>query len=230
MPNIEVSLIQPAAKGYPALAWQSELGQLATIDDAQVYACTGDFGIRDVEKELHRRVAVKIWSGHGAPNGLLMPNGTIKRAQWLATHAKVGLPRLMVIAACYSSARETITLRSVTEEVSRAGMNVVGYIAEAEDSAAVAFNVALISALAVGCSVTAAFDVALEEITGSKTAEQVFYVPAAMNGYSDVVLQLETIKADQKRADERLNALEEGQKRIDARLDAIMQHLGVVTR
>lgn len=214
MPNcIDVSLIQPAAKGYPLLAWQSELGQIASLENVQLHACTGDFTIRDVEQELHRRTAVKIWSGHGAANGLLMPNGLIRRAQWLATHAKFGLPRLVVIAACYSQAREMGTLRSLTEEVSRAGMNVIGYIAEAEDSAAVAFNVALISALAIGAPVTAAFDVALEEITGSKAAEQVFYIPAAMNGYADVALRLE--------------ALEDGQRRTDKNIEKIMTHLGI---
>jgi hypothetical protein len=214
MPNcIDVSLIQPAAKGYPPLAWQSELGQIATLENVRLHACTGEFSTRDVEKELHRRTAVKIWSGHGAPNGLLMPNGLIRRAQWLATHAKVGLPRLVVIAACYSQARDPLTLRSVTEEISRAGMNVIGYIAEAEDASAVAFNVALISALAVGAPVTAAFDVAMEEITGSKSAEQVFYTPAALNGYADVVLRLE--------------ALEDGQKRTDKNIEKIMTKLGI---
>lgn len=213
MPNcIEVSLIQPATKGYPALAWQSELGQIAALENVQVHACTGDFSTRDVEKELHRRTAVKIWSGHGGPNGLLMPNGLLRQAQWLATHAKAGLPRLVVLAACYTVARDS-SLKSLTEEVSRAGMNVIGYIAEAEDQAVVAFNVALISALGAGAPVTTAFDVALEEIMGTKAAEQVFYVPAAMNGYADVVLRLE--------------ALEDGQRRADRDLGAIMAHLGI---
>lgn len=221
MPNcIDVSLIQPAARGYPVLAWQSELGQIATIDCVNLHACTGEFTVKDVEKELHRRAPVKIWSGHGAPNGLLMPNGTMRRAQWFATHAKVGLPRLVVIAACYSQAREANTLRSLTEEVSRAGMNVIGYVAEAEDGAACAFNVALVSALAVGASVTAAFDVAMEEIIDTKTAEQVFFVPAAMNGYADVVLQLEALQAGQKQTDARLETVEGGMK-------AIMKHLGI---
>ncbi len=213
MPNcLEVSLFQPACKTAPLLAWQSELGQIATIENVRVHPCTGEFSTRDAEKELHRRTAVKMWSGHGQENGLLMPNGMIKRAQWFATHAKVGLPRLVVLAACFSLARDA-ALRSMAEEVSRAGINVVGYIAEAEDPAAVAFNVALVSALAIGAPVTSAFDVALEEISNTITAGRCFYLPAAMNGYADVVLRLE--------------ALEDGQKRTDARLDAIMAHLGV---
>lgn len=213
MPNcIDVSLLQPATPGYTPLAWQSELGQISAIENVQVHVCTGDFSVRDAEKELHRRTAVKIWSGHGTPNGLLMANGTIRRAQWLATHAKVGLPRLVVLAACYSTARDN-TLRTLAEEVSRAGMNVIGYHAEALDTDVVAFNVALVSALAAGAAVPSAFDVALEEISGTNTAAQVFYIPAAMNGYADVVLRLE--------------ALEAGQKRTDGQLDAIMSHMGI---
>lgn len=216
MPNcIEVSLFQPTAKNYPTLAWQSELGQIAMLEGVQLHALTGDFNVRDAEKELHRRTAVKLWSGHGSPNGLLMPNGSTKRAQWFATHAKVGLPRLVVLAACYSVSREPYTLRSLAEEVSRAGMTVIGFNAAADDPAAVAFNVALLAALAIGAPVTAAFDVALEEISETTTAERCFLVPAVLNGYSDVVLRLE--------------ALEEGQKRTDAQLGAIMAHLGIPT-
>ena len=213
MPNcIEVSLFQPATKGYPVLAWQSELGQIAALENIRVHVRTGDFTTRDAEQELHRRTAVKLWSGHGAPNGLLMPNGTVRRGQWLATHAKVGLPRLVVLAACYSAARDS-SLRSLADEISRAGMNVIGYSAEADDATVVAFNVALISALGAGAPVMDAFDVALEEIAETETAKRVFYTPAAMNGYSDVVLRLEV--------------LEEGQKRTDHRLDAIMKHMGL---
>lgn len=213
MPNcIDVSLLQPAAKGYPVLSWQSELGQIASLENVRVHVCTGEFTARDAEKELHRRTAVKIWSGHGTTNGLLMPNGSLRKGQWLATHAKVGLPRLVVLAACYSAARDS-SLRSLAEEISRAGMNVIGFIAEAEDQAVVSFNVSLISALAIGASVTAAFDVALEEIAETVTAERCFYTPAVMNGYADVALRLE--------------ALEDGQRRMDTRLDLIMSHLGI---
>ena len=53
---------------------------------------------------------------------------------------------MVVLATCYSVARDN-ALRSLAEEVSRAGINVVGFIAEANDPVVVAFNVALVSAL-----------------------------------------------------------------------------------
>jgi hypothetical protein len=211
----DVSWIAPEAKGLPALGWLGELGQLAQIEGVRVHTCTGQFTRQQLAAELRRRARVKLWTGHGTAGGLLAPDGTLIRPKWLATQAKVGLPQVVVLAACASQERDD-ELHSMAEEISRAGVNVIGFPAGTEDAAAVAFNVELVRALASGARLGDAFDVALEEIGHTRTARGVFLAGGLMNGYSDVVNRLETLEA--------------GQRELKDGIGLIMEHLGIGER
>jgi len=209
----DITWIAPEVRDLPPLAWLQELGQIGQIEGVVVHPVTGPGVTRqDIARELRQRRRIIIWTGHGKPGGLLLPDATLIRPKWLATQAKTALPQLVVLAACGSQLRDD-DLKSMAEEVSRNGLNVIGFPARTEDRAAVAFNTELVRALVAGATVGSAFDVALEEIGESETAKGVFLTPGLMNGYSDVALRLET--------------LEIGQWELREDVKLIMQHLGV---
>lgn len=209
----DITWIAPEVRGLAPLAWLTELGQISQIDGVVVHPVTGPSVTRQaIATELRQRRRVIVWTGHGKPGGLLLPDTTLIRPKWLATQAKTALPQLVVLAACGSQLRDD-DLKSMAEEISRNGLNVIGFPAQTEDSAAVAFNTELIRAMVAGSTVGNAFDVALEEISDSQTAQGVFLTPGLMNGYSDVALRLE--------------ALEIGQRELHEGLNLIMHHLGI---
>lgn len=147
-----------------------------------------------------------------AIEGLLMPDNTMIRPKWLATQAKAALPQVVILAACGSQLRSE-DLKSMAEEISRNGLNVVGFSTQTEDRAAVRFNTEFVRALVAGGTVGNAFDVALEEISEFEAAQGVFLTPGLMNGYYDVARRLED--------------LEVGQQELRNNVRLIMQRLGV---
>ncbi len=191
--ELTVTWIAPEVPGLQPLAFLSELGQIAKIDGVGLNIVAGTQITRsDVARALRARCDVLLWSGHGRPGELVLPDGPV-RAKWVAAQARAGVPRLVVLAACGSLLRDD-GLKSMAEEVSRLGLNCVGFPLEANDAAAICFNVELVRAMAAGCAVGAAFDVALDEICNVATAAGVFLVPGLTNGYRDIVLRLEAVE------------------------------------
>lgn len=204
---LTVTLFAPEVESLPRLAWLAEIGALSAIDGVDVQVVGGpDTRKNDVAAGLRRRADVMIWSGHGEPGGLALGRATVVRPQWLATQVRCGIPRLLVVAACGSLARDE-HMRSLAAEVAKAGINVVGFPLEADDMAAATYNIELIRALRAGASVGTATDVALESIADefAKTAKGVFLMPGLTNGYRDIVVRLEAVECGQRSLLERMD-------------------------
>lgn len=213
MMQFDVAWIAPEVRGQPPLEWLSEIGFISQIEGVQLHPVTGPNVTRqDITHELRQRRHLVIWTGHGKPGGLLMPDNTMIRPKWLATQAKAALPQVVILAACGSQLRSE-DLKSMAEEISRNGLNVVGFSTQTEDRAAVRFNTEFVRALVAGGTVGNAFDVALEEISEFEAAQGVFLTPGLMNGYYDVARRLED--------------LEVGQQELRNNVRLIMQRLGV---
>jgi hypothetical protein len=194
IPPFHVTWIAPEVRGLAPLAGLSELGQIADIPGIALTIVSGATVARgNVSAALRKRSDVVIWSGHGRPGRLVLPGGEVS-AKWLAAQVRGALPRLVVLAACGSLVRDE-HLKSMAEELSRAGINVVGFPLETEDRAAVCFTVELVRSMSAGCAMGQAFDVAMEEICGLPTAAGVFLVPGLTNGYRDIELRLEAVEA-----------------------------------
>lgn len=212
---LDVTLFAPEVEGLPPLAWMREIGQISAIDGVDLKVIGGpDTRKNDVSMALRDRTDVMIWSGHGAPGGLMLAKNQVLRAQWLATQVRCGIPRVLVIASCGSLARDA-QMKSLAAEVSKAGINAVGFPMAAEDMAAATYNVELIRALRAGASVGTATDVALESIVDDfpDTAQGVFLMAGLTNGYRDIVIRLE--------------AVETGQKMLMERFDMVIDAVGV---
>jgi hypothetical protein len=203
--TLDVIWIAPVNDALPQLAWLNELGRIANIPGVTMVTRTGNkISLDEVATALNSCADVMIWAGHGAPGGLVLSDGSMVRPLWLAAQVARGCkPRVAVLAACGSQHRDE-ALRSLTEAICRAGVNVVGFPAETDDGAAATFTVELVRALRTSSSIQA-FEVALEAIRDSPTAEGVFFTP----GVSDLTLPLEL----------RLVAIEETLARIEKRLD-----------
>jgi hypothetical protein len=191
-----VTWIAPTIPDLEPLAWLNELGRIQKIKNVQVATLTGDaISLDDVAATMCEPCDVLVWSGHGQPGGLLLPDHSFIRAAWFAAQA-AGLcrPRVVILAACGSQLRG-LDLSSLTEALCRAGVNSVGFPAEAKDAAAGHFTIEFIRALAVGRPLLTAFDVALDAISGSATAGGVFFMPGFNEQTPRVQESLEDIKA-----------------------------------
>lgn len=213
--TLKVTLFAPEVEGLPRLAWMSEIGGISAIEGVDLTVVGGPETRRnDVATALRSRADVMIWSSHGTPGGLLIAKNQLLRAQWLATQVHCGIPRLLVIAACGSLARDA-HMKSLAAEVAKAGVNVVGFPLAAEDMAAATYNIELIRALVAGASVGTATDVALESIVDDhpETASGIFLMAGLTNGYRDIVIRLEAVEA--------------GQKQLMERFDLVIDSLGI---
>ncbi len=214
MATLEVVWIAPEVPGYAKLAWLDELGQLAQLEGVNLKIIAGlDVGRQVVAQALHRRHDVTVWSGHGDAGVLLLSNSSVQ-AKWLATQVRCGMPRVVVLAACGSMAKDD-HLRSVAQEISLRGISAVGFPVATNDDSAVIYNVELARALQAGADLGAAHEAAIESIENSKTAAGVFLLPGLTNGYRDVILRLES--------------LESGQHQLQGGMSLILDHLGLHT-
>ena len=173
-----VTWVAPSVLDLPKLGWLEELGRLQKINNVVITSLTGsDISLDDVASALCEPCDVFVWSGHGAPGGLLLPDHTLVKTRWLAAQVSRGCsPQVVILAACGSQGRDD-DLRSLTETICRVGVNAIGFPTKAEDIAAGRFTVEYVRALAANSSVVQAFDVALESIQDEVTASGVFLTP-----------------------------------------------------
>jgi hypothetical protein len=92
----------------PALHWWSEINRLSEIQGIDL-TILGDTRatIAPVAQHLRARHDIVIWSGHGTANNLILSDGETIDGEWLATQARAGAPRTMLIMACLSAARDS---------------------------------------------------------------------------------------------------------------------------
>lgn len=201
--ELRVTWIAPTIPNLPALAWLNELGRISKIPGVTVTTRTGDkLVLDDIAQVLTLPCQILVWSGHGTPGGLCLPDGSFVRTKWLATQVSRGCrPKVAILATCGSQLRDA-DLRSLTETICRCGINVIGFPTAADDMAAGRFTIEYIRALAINAGVVAAFDVALESISGEKTAGGVMFTP----GISDQPFFLETTLLHMTEVLDRLDA------------------------
>jgi len=213
MDSLKVTWIAPEVEKLPKLEWISEIGGIGGIEGVNLKVVAGpDVTRTQISHALRQRNDITIWSGHGTPGGLAMPDGSLIRPKWLAVQTRCAVPHVIVLAACGSQLRGP-ALQSMVEEVSRQGINGIGFPASTDDAAAIMFTTELVRAFSAGASVGSAFDVAMESVSSTATAEGIFLVPGLTNGYRDVVVRLETLEA--------------GQTELQVGMRMIMDHLGV---
>ena len=124
-------------------------------------------------------------------------------ADWLACMLKQQPPAVVVLAACFSGARDQ-ALHSMAETISQAGITCIGMWTEVLDPAAVVYNVKFVRGYATGAPVPVALEqLALEHPSQASIA---CLLPGLMNGYG-------RIKAELKGIRQRLVALEQ---KVDA--------------
>ncbi len=189
--ELAVTWIAPEIKALPGLSWLTELGKIQRIQNVKVLTLTGsDITREDVAQTLLKPCDIVIWSGHGSPEGLLLPDNTLIKAKWLAMQLQRGArPRATILAACGSQVKDD-NIRSMTEAVCRVGLNVIGFPAEADDKAAAAFTIEFIRSLSVKAGIVDAFDVAMEEVADTQTAKGIFLMPGIVDSPIDVTGEL----------------------------------------
>lgn len=187
---LRLTWVAPEIKSLPRLAWLTELGDLQNIPNVQVVACTGPSLTRaDVARALSNPADLVLWSGHGEAGCLALSENMSIKPHWLALQVKNANPRLVVLAGCSTMLRDS-DLKSMAELCCRQGLNTIGLPAEAADNDVVRFNVELVRALAANSEIGDAFDVALEEVEGTKLAEGIFLLPGLRNTYPNFNVRL----------------------------------------
>lgn len=198
--SLTVTIISPEVKGHPPLKWLTELGGISRIAGVDMKLVGGPTCTREeIAESFETPRDVFILSGHGLPGGVAAPNheGGIDLLQpkWLAMHVKCAAPRLFVLAACNSLTKD-VNMRSMAEPISLKGVNVIGYTVEAQDDAAIIFNIELIRALARGADIGDAVGVAVEAIQEHypETAGGLFLLPGLTNGLGEIRQRLDRLE------------------------------------
>ena len=206
---LDVAVVAPELAGQAPLAFGHEVGELGAVDGVRLEIVSGQRATLDrVAQLLRRRSDVVIWSGHGRPGRLQLVDGEID-GEWLATQARAGAPRVLVLAACGSG--QCDELESLVSEVSRVGINVVGMPLAAEDRCCILFNKEFLRALVAGADIYTAHRVAVKRVAMASPglADGIVLVPGLTNGYRFIV--------------DRIDAQ-------DARFDRIERELGEIRK
>lgn len=189
--KLRVLLVAPEVRGVPPLAWMNELTQIAAVPGVELEICGGaQAGRAAVAGRLHQWWDCILWSGHGAPGRLLLADGPVG-GDWLACVMRQAPPSVVVLAACFSAARDQ-ALTSLAETLSQSGITTVGMWVEVADSAAVIYNVEFVRALALSGSVATAHRVAVEQVAWEHPAAAgaAFLLPGLVNGYRKIAEEL----------------------------------------
>jgi len=206
---LHVVVVAPETKGLPPLRWIRELGGLAEIEGVKLELIGGPT-INQVQaaRALRTKCDILIWSGHGHENGLVLANGQTVRGRWVATQVAAGKPRLMVLSSCGSQCKDD-RQDSLTNLISKVGVNVIGFPTDLADEAAITYNMELVRALAAGSDVGMAHDVAIEAIEEQfpEMARGIQLMPGLTNGLRSLYDRMTRIEQEQRRQNALLMAI-----------------------
>ena len=183
--------------GHRPLQWLDELNELEEIDALAIESVNGPLATRRrISATLKRDHDIVIWSGHGAPDRLVLSAGTPVDGHWLATYVKAGAPRIVLVAACMSDAPDD-ALDSIANAISIAGVNAVSMSCDIDDAAAKTYVVEFCRAMAANADVAMAHTVAthamdIEEPGSGKIPR---LVPGLTNGYRSIMDRLDRTDA-----------------------------------
>ena len=161
---LRVLVIAPEYPTLPALAQSSELTRLGDVAGIDVETIIGPLVNADrIQQRLRgKRFDVVLWSGHGAGGRLLLPGGMDVEPHWLASEVKRAGAWLVILAVCDSAQRRG--LEGFADVLPAAGVNLVAMTIEVSDRSAIAYDVALLHALANGDNLREAHRIGVEAI------------------------------------------------------------------
>jgi hypothetical protein len=148
---INVLAIAPRVPNLPALATDEELATIGDTPGVRVDPITDVTRARIIDRLARGQYDVLLWIGHGQPGALLLGAHQGVDPQWLASQLS-GRVGLAIIATCESGQRPESShlVQSFVDVLPAAGIDVVTMSTEVSDRAAMAYDVALLQALASG--------------------------------------------------------------------------------
>jgi hypothetical protein len=190
---MDVLLIAPDAPGQRPITWTNEISEIANIEGVNYTLVGGKNATKSrVAMCLRQKHDIVVWAGHGQPDKLLLSDNTTVGGGWVATQARKGNPRAMIMAACYS-AEPDVALRAVTRAISRAGVNAIGMKSEIEDKPAYTFTTEFVRAMMADADVGESYDCAIEAVmdlpedNADDQAAMIELVGGITNGYRGIV-------------------------------------------
>lgn len=161
---LRVLVVSPEYPTLPTLAQASELTRLGDVAGVDTETIIGPLVTADrIQQRLRRaRFDVVLWSGHGAGGRLLLPGGAEVEPRWLASEVKRAGAWLVILAVCDSAQRRG--LEGFADVLPAAGVNVIAMMIDVSDKSAVAYDVAMLHALANGDNLREAHRIGIEAI------------------------------------------------------------------
>ena len=230
---LRVLLIAPEIPGLPRLAQTSELTRINDVPGVSVVSVIGTLvTAQRIQAQMRRATYdVLLWSGHGKGGKLALPDGSDVEPRWLASEVRQAAIKTVILAVCDSTKR--IALEGFCDVLPAAGVNCIGMSIEVADVSAVAYDVALLQALAGGETLREAHRIGIEAIGDrtDKTAPQLYPADGGVAALRDqvtqigervtngdnaealrlarqFVIELEDVQANVKRNDQRITVLE----------------------
>lgn len=161
---LRVLVIAPQIENMPALAQTTELTRLGDVRGIDIETIIGPPATLDrIQQRLRRaEIDVVLWSGHGGDGRLLLPGGAEIEPRSLASEVKRAGAWLVILAVCDSAKNRG--LEGFTDTLPAAGVNVVAMMTDVSDKSAVAYDVAMLHALANGENLREAHRIGKEAI------------------------------------------------------------------
>lgn len=218
--TLAIQGIYPEVRGLEPLKWMTELGRLTEIPGVELKLTIGpEIREQQVAQALRAESDLVIFSGHGKENGLMLPSGRIIKGRWVATQARgqTKAPRAIILASCGSGCADQNN-ESLTWQIAKAGINVVGMPPGVPDEAAICYLVEFVRAVIAGADIGEAHDVAVEAIEDEwpEAARAMVLLPGLTNGYRFIIERLNG-------QEQRLASVEQKQERTLELLEQLVK-------
>ena len=159
---LRVLLIAPEIPGLPRLAQTTELTRIYSVPGIIVTPLIGPEVAKDkIQTQLRwSNHDVLAWIGDGKDGKLLLSSGERVEPRWLASELRGSHIGTAILSVCDSAKRSGWD--GFSDALPAAGISMIGMSAEISDTAAIAYDVAVLQSLANGDSLRTAHGIGLE--------------------------------------------------------------------
>ena len=173
---LRVLLIAPEIPRLPRLAQTTELTRIYSVPGISVTPLIGPEVDKDkIQTQLRwTDHELLIWSGHGKDGLLLLPSGERVEPRWLASELRGSHIGTAILSVCDSSQRAG--WEGFSDTLPAAGVNMIGMTTEVSDTAAIAYDVAVLQSLANGDSLRIAHGIGLEAMGPREAGKPQLYM------------------------------------------------------
>lgn len=189
MKQYSILYVAPAHSTLEKLDTEREIQLIQAIPNTSMVVMDGEVKMADFAKAVTTYHDIIVIASHGGSGRIAFTDATATPL-WLALQISKSKPKVVLLATCMSALRNTRTLRSIAEEISRQGVTTVATLRELGDSQAILYDVEFIRAITSGAELMQAHSIALEQISENVMPDDTIVVIPAYVAHSATLEQV----------------------------------------